>query len=46
MLSAKKNTYRNFLNISRTRPQNDFLLILQLSLPNLLKSGVKSSMKM
>ena len=35
--------YRNTSNIRRTKSQNlnDSRLVLQLSLPNLLKSGVK-----
>ena len=40
--------YRKVSNISRTKSQNlnDSRLILQLSLPNWLKPGVKSWMKM
>ena len=36
------------LNINRTKSTNlnDFRLVLKLSLPNLLKPGVKSRMKM
>ena len=41
-------TYRKLSNISRTKSQNlnNSRLILQLSLPNPLKPGVKSRMKM
>ena len=40
--------YRKVSNVSRTKSQkwNDSRLVLQLSLPNPLKSGVKSRMKM
>ena len=40
--------YRKISNISRTISQNlnDSCLVLQLSLPNPLKPGVKSRMKM
>ena len=40
--------YCKIFNIRRTKPQNlnDSRLILQLSLPNPLKPGVKSRMKM
>ena len=40
--------YRKISNISRTKSQNlnDSRIVLQLSLPNPLKSGVKSRMKM
>ena len=43
-----KIIYRKISNISRTKYQtlNDSSLVLQLSLPNLLKPGVKSKMKM
>ena len=41
-------TYRNIFYIRRTECQNwsDSRLVLQLSLPNLLKPGVQSKMKM
>ena len=41
-------TYRKLSNIRRTKSQhlNDSRLILQMSLPNLLKPGVKLRMKM
>ena len=41
-------TYRKLSNISRTKSQNlnDSRLVLHLSSPNLLKPGVKYSMKM
>ena len=41
-------TYRKIFNISRTKYQNiyDSRLVLQLLLPNPLKPGIKSRMKM
>ena len=40
--------YRKISNIRRAKSQNlnDYRLVLPLSLPNLLKPGVKSGMKM
>ena len=42
------STYHKTASISRTKSQNltVFRVVLQLSLPNPLKPGVKSSMKM
>ena len=44
----KYKLYRKVSNIKRTKSQNlnDSRLVLQLSLPNRLKPGVKSRMKM
>ena len=46
--SDKERIYRKISNIRHTNPQNvnDSRLVLQLSLPNPLKPGVKSRMKM
>ena len=47
-LIQKKNIYRKISGIRRTKSQNLNVLrfALQLSLPNLIKPGVKSIMKM
>ena len=46
--SSVCTTYRKISNIRRTKSQNlnDFHFVLKSSLPNLLKPGVKSRMKM
>ena len=46
--AAARAYHRNISNISRTKSQNlnDSRLVLQLPLPNPLKSGFKSRMKM
>ena len=48
MVSYTKQIHRKISNISRTNSQNwnDYRLVLQLSLPNPLKPGVTSRMKM
>ena len=47
-LASPDHEYRKFSNISRTKSQNlnDSCLVLQLSLTNPLKPGVKWRMKM
>ena len=47
-LMCLSSTYRKVSNISRTKSQNlnDSHLVLKSSLPNPLKPGVKSRMKM